>query len=388
MKKALLMLLSMALVESIHPACCFPCWNKTKTVDKESDKKYPDINKAVAENLAEYYLLYSSNSSPSSSRSSSLDSAEKEAVQILDELDRALEQQLVAPLSIEAVSVFSICRPRKGKSQNQDRYLVDEEKQVFAVFDGHGAEGHVVAEEAKISLNDWLQHNFIESKEDMHSVFSAMRERIGFNCDGGSTALVVAINSVKKLVCGWLGDCELAVQQEDSVVFPAPPHDITNSAEIKRVQPKIKGGKAFLQDGYLCSVLLQGSGKSNALQNFRALGDKLFTHIGVIDDPQVEIFDCPLKGGETVVLATDGIIRQLQDLDKDVELARKVFAGLIKKYGDSEAGATNIAREALELVCAKYSEDPDSAFYKDDTTLVIAKIKKDLKWEEGQVFEV
>lgn len=199
---------------------------------------------------------------------------------------------------------YATCENRRGKNQqpaypNQDRAFAGTilGKEFFAVCDGHGLHGDLVASEVIKVLPEKVlgaknsQQGFIAACSSLQKFFAS----VGYAQHSGTT-MVGAVIKEKKLIVGHIGDSRLLLVRGGCVVASTQDHSTKNNVECERI--KNAGGKIL--NGYTFSKNAQ-----YGLAVTRSLGD-VTAHDGHVVNAQPEIKEYILQDGDYIVLASDG----------------------------------------------------------------------------------
>ena len=272
---------------------------------------------------------------------------------------------------------------------NQDSYLVLTNINnlinfnVFAVFDGHGPQGHLVSQYLVKYFTDFFNNNKeIKKCKDESDVFNlflhsnykllkntiiSSEEKLKKEKDidieySGSTCCMV-IQMCQKLICANVGDSRAIllseIIREDIISL-----SIDHKPELKNESERIKkyGGvveKCLYEEGVRDGPYrVWNSSKQEypGLAVSRSIGDLEATKLGVIPDPEF-ILKTLKNNMKFIVIASDGIWEFFSN---------KYVCDIVKNYyakGDAE-GAT---KELIEKGKKKWAEEGDN---QDDISVI------------------
>ena len=254
---------------------------------------------------------------------------------------------------------------------NQDRGCVvqpyggDRKCALFAVFDGHGSRGEVVAQ---------FCMNFVKERLAAHPTFASDLERALVDtfeaCDAAmdarwaaeekpphvssGTTAVVAVLRGNLLVVASVGDsrCVVATSDGDDLSGISLTTDHDPSLPVEKARITAAGG--YVVDG---RVFLDADGTQLGLAMSRSLGDRRLKAAGVVSTPTLQTRD--VKADAYVVLATDGIWQVL-----GVDAVARALEG---DEADAEYSCKNLIIEATALWGLEVSD------YRDDITCMVVK---------------
>ena len=273
---------------------------------------------------------------------------------------------------------------------NQDSYLVLTKINnltnfnVFAVFDGHGPEGHLISQFLVKYFTDFF-HNNQEIKKCqrelevfnllLHSNYKILRNAITLseekikeqkeiNADYSGSTCCMVIQIYQKIICANVGDSRAILLSEmikEDIINLSNDHKPNLKKELERI--KKYGGvveKCLYEDGVFDGPFrVWNSSKQEypGLAVSRSIGDNEATKLGVLADPEFNLKT--LKSNmKYIVIASDGIWEYLNN--KNVSDIIKPFYVL--------ADAEGAAKELINESSKKWAIEGKSA---DDITVII-----------------
>ena len=292
---------------------------------------------------------------------------------------------------------------RKTSGNNQAYDYSSSLNFLIAILDGHGVDGHLVAEYVQHELprrlavqlddkpccqtDEWIKQQFkdtfIKVNEDIPPT-NALR--------GGCTASVALKMGDNKLVIANAGDSRtLLIKAKTSLIpssFDKPFRDDDEAVQIlyetRRDKPNLPdekerieglGGRIHIppQNANLSRVVVHSktAGEDVALAMSRSLGDWEWKNIGVTAEPIVDVIDlanitAKLDEDEVlfVLAASDGLF----DLRKDIFLAKQ-FARSFGQYPRK----SNLLKDAVEVI-ERVLKPQKPEWYRDDITVIVLPI--------------
>lgn len=215
--------------------------------------------------------------------------------------------------------------PYHSGKVNQDRFVVETKVQddatisLFAVMDGHGDQGHTVADYVRENLPDFLakQHNL--RNEPFPAITNAIKDlvdelatksRIDISFSG--TTIVFALLIDNSLFVGNIGDARAVLARQMDMNDADDVEAIALSMEHKPDKPEEKarilkfGGRVHQleNDGPLRVWLAEVN--SPGLTVTRSIGDEVSNTVGVISVPELRRHDVD-RQDLFVILGTDGL---------------------------------------------------------------------------------
>ena len=273
---------------------------------------------------------------------------------------------------------------------NQDSYLVLTKINnltnfnVFAVFDGHGPQGHLVSQFLVQYFTDFF-HNNQEIKKCqkelevfnllLHSNYKILRNAIisseeklkeqkDINTDYSGSTCCMLIQIYQKIICANIGDSRAILLSEmikEDILNLSNDHKPNLKKELERI--KKYGGvveKCLYEDGvYDGPYRVWNSSKQEypGLAISRSIGDNEASKLGVLADPEFNLKT--LKSNmKYIVIASDGIWEYLNN---------KNVCDIIKPFyilGDAEGAAKELINESSK----KWAIEGKSA---DDITVIV-----------------
>jgi len=256
---------------------------------------------------------------------------------------------------------------------NQDTFLIDEKHRIFAIFDGHGDQGHVVASDIKQRLVEQFTTslNRASSVEDafVHA-FSVLDHHVcsqKSSNSSGSTATIAYVED-DHLYLAAVGDCSAHLVQIDpdsddlSITSLFSPHKPEDPGESERV--KASGGK--IEGEYV----VHPDDDCKMINITRAFGDQDLKSSGIISVPVVNVrkIDRDLNMDTFLVLFSDGL--ECIPKDKIVTSAYLMIDDCM--HSDKDLNAM-CGRLLSNLEKSMYGGD---VYFSDDTTVVVVLLRK------------
>lgn len=173
---------------------------------------------------------------------------------------------------------------------NQDNFLINDEKHIYAVFDGHGDQGH--------NISSYLKHNlastFMDSLNHVKSVEESLRHTFHTLDDNickstqsessGSTCAVAYIAENMLYVAG-VGDCSAVLVEaapsngKIKTTTLLPVHKLSNVSEFDRI---LQTGANTAGEYIVCR-----SDPNKVINMTRAFGDQDMKSAGIIAIPEI-----------------------------------------------------------------------------------------------------
>lgn len=220
----------------------------------------------------------------------------------------------------------------KTKSCNQDNLLVlsQPHQHLFAVFDGHGKEGHLISsfiqkhyetalkDKIKVAKNEAAERFFVKFFEDYVKNLSVCLKNSHLNTvHSGSTFLSVFL--YKNLcVCTNLGDSKAVLVSYDRV-WSARQLNLLHKPSEKSEKARIitAGGVIGQMKNELGNPIgplrvLSSSKGGPGLALTRSLGDSFFKEYGISDTPEISTFKLN-STDKCFIVATDGLWDYIDD---------------------------------------------------------------------------
>ena len=199
---------------------------------------------------------------------------------------------------------------------NQDSYLVkidknnnNENEYTFGVFDGHGADGHLVSQAIKQFFTNCSYFDF-NTNPMIYSIFSSLSKIINnsqyFDSIGsGSTVILLHINP-QKIISINCGDSRaILIKKNNSIVLLSRDHKPEIPEERERIEQS--GGRVDKILGMGPYRVWFKDEDYPGLAMSRSIGDRLAHKVGVIDVPEIKEFDIGDMEPLAVVVASDGV---------------------------------------------------------------------------------
>lgn len=278
--------------------------------------------------------------------------------------------------------------PDALQKSNQDEVCAnqlfsdDSEQLLFAVFDGHGSEGHLCAQYAKNKLPDNLMSDKafkLDPVKGFHTALPLLNKQLHSSriddSMSGTTAICGLIRG-RSLYIANVGDSRaiLAVQEKDCISARALSRDQTPFREDERARVRSHGAEVLTmrqmetgggEDEGITSEEEQGGdpprlwapGASWPGTAFtRSIGDSVAEAIGVCAEPEVEVLNLG-PSHLFLVLASDGVFEFMSNDD---------VVQLVDMHSDPQSAA-------VALVSAAYSKWLDNEQRTDDISCVVIR---------------
>jgi serine/threonine protein phosphatase PrpC len=219
------------------------------------------------------------------------------------------------------------------RSYQEDRHIVyhaPDEGYLLAVFDGHGgSETADYCANRLIALYHEVRSKLLVANFEsiILGIFQELNKATQRMHSGCAASIAIIKEDGSEVIVGVLGDAPVLVKNDG--VWCSPEHNVrSNPAEAKTAQQR--GG--FISGGYLFAEY-SGSG----LQMSRALGDY---YLDKVLSREPEIFRLPLKTGDYVLVASDGLFDPSHATHPQVSINLLIEAG---------ADATRLVQNALDV---------------------------------------
>lgn len=197
-----------------------------------------------------------------------------------------------------------------SRAEMQDYFIVEKNVlnilDVYAVFDGHGVNGHLPAKWCSENIVPIIKemHMFNMNDNFIHDVCQVLKVRFYSHfgsINSGTTATIVIVNNKsRRIFVAQLGDSKAVIyNKHDEVVYKTPIHTGDNRNERELLENL---GYRFMKcsDGvYLCDSL------GCALQLTRALGDCDMREFGLRDD--FAFINLSLANAHKLIIGSDGL---------------------------------------------------------------------------------
>ena len=247
---------------------------------------------------------------------------------------------------------------------NQDAYFVDEEKMIFAVFDGHGRLGHHCSKFVRQHVESCLASVPSTSSgisEALNKVGDAIVKDSTLDTEFSGTTLLVVLVTQETIISAWLGDSRAILKRGEAVIALSEDHKPDIPAERKRIL-KAGGNIKQLRDenGNKFGPLrvFKPSSTMPGVNFSRSLGDAMIHKYGVSSVVQV-IEEHRTHQDRFIVVATDGIFEFISN-DEVVQI--------VSTCHNVKQAADTLLKEARE----RWMKFEDSCA--DDITVVVIKL--------------
>jgi len=257
---------------------------------------------------------------------------------------------------------------QENNQPNQDAFLIDEQRHLFAVFDGHGEQGHVIASEIK----DQIAKQIISSLETSPSIEGAFKQSFSkidaHICSqetsetSGSTATVAYIKQDTVYIAA-VGDCAAHLVQLDQssdklkvtpLVTSHKPHNPSEQERVTQCGGKIDG-----------EYVVHPTDCSKVINITRAFGDlDMKTSCGIIAIPDITTQILDHKIDTFLILSSDGL-----DCVPQEKLVQAAFELLHKSTQSAKIDLNEMCHNLLEYL--ESSMFDKSGYFSDDATVVI-----------------
>ena len=208
---------------------------------------------------------------------------------------------------------------------NQDAYFINEDRMIFAVFDGHGRAGHHCSNFVKENLSEELSNRPLTKEElcdALVTVGDKMKDSTEIDSDFSGTTVLVVMVSTDSITSAWLGDSRAVMgsirlaERELDVVALSKDHKPDIPSERRRIL-KAGGVVKHLKDenGKKCGPLrvFKPSSTVPGVNFSRSMGDEVIHRYGVSSE-----VDCLTQkrspNDRFLVVASDGIFEFMDNL--------------------------------------------------------------------------
>ena len=244
---------------------------------------------------------------------------------------KSMEKDSLHELGINVIS-------RKGSlsdTPNQDDYFIfiDQNFRIFSVFDGHGPHGHHISNicyrllmkrllEDPNLLDDpagSLKTSFSKIVEDLKEYInhnkSIKKHKINMKFSGTTTTVI--IQKDKTLYLAHLGDSRAVIgkkqKNKKSPYQLTTDHVPTLPQEKKRIYQN--GGEVRkLNNDYVEKVFVRGR-IYPGLSVSRSIGDEVAAFIGVIDEPEINVYEINEQTDQFLLLGSKPVFNYLEDYE-------------------------------------------------------------------------
>lgn len=268
-----------------------------------------------------------------------------------------------------AVSIITKCgfKTRTGtilsrpKKHNQDTYIAvplskhGRGQYLFAICDGHGAQGHLVSRYLKETLPKWIETAIPGGGDWQTRLYAGLMEGIGKTVEelstseidikrSGSTCVAVAVGG-KTLVCANIGDSRAVVVRETEGNWSAEALSVDHKPDLAGEYERIvkNGGRVspyHQANGTPLGPARVWYGHDSGLAMSRSIGDSQAHAVGVISDPDLTTWEVK-DTDRALVLASDGLWEFVSN---------KEVADIVGTYwadGDLEGTCDQLVRVAV-----------------------------------------
>ena len=259
---------------------------------------------------------------------------------------------------------------------NQDSYLMLTKINnftnfnVFAVFDGHGPEGHLVSQFLVKYFTDFFKNDFqilkCKSEPEIFNLFlyndyKILRDAVK-NCEeqlskeenidsqsSGST-LCMVIQIYKKIICMNIGDSRAIISISEIIRDEIKNLSIDHKPNLKKEQERIKKYGGFVEQCIYEDGVADGPFRvwdspeliKPGLAISRSVGDFDASKLGVIAEPEFCLKSVK-KEMNFIVVASDGIWEFLEN---------KNVANIVKKFyenGNAKEASDELVKKSREI---------------------------------------
>ena len=199
---------------------------------------------------------------------------------------------------------------------NQDSFIIkidknnnNEDEYTFGVFDGHGAEGHLVSQAIKQFFTNCSYFDF-NSQTFIFPVFSSLSRTINNSqyfdsISSGSTVVLIHINP-EKIISINCGDSRAILITKNKNVIPlSRDHKPEIPEEKQRIESS--GGRVDKIFGMGPFRVWFKDEDYPGLAMSRSIGDKLAHRCGVSDIPEIKEFNLKDIDPLAIIVASDGV---------------------------------------------------------------------------------
>ena len=279
-----------------------------------------------------------------------------------------------------------------GKTKtNQDSYLILTKinnftnYNVFAVFDGHGPEGHLVSQFLVKYFTDFFKNDIqlIKCKDEpeifnlfLYSDYKILRDAIkaceeqlskeeNINSQSSGSTSCIVIQIYKKIICMNIGDSRAILHISELLRDEIKSLSIDHKPNLKKEQERIKKYGGFVEQCVYEDGIVDGPFRvwdsteliGPGLAISRSVGDFDASKLGVIAEPDFCLVSIK-KEMNFIVVASDGIWEFLKN---------KNVCNIVKKFSDNGS-----AKEASEELVKKSREIWDEKGKEvDDITAIV-----------------
>ena len=251
---------------------------------------------------------------------------------------------------------------------NQDSYIIkvdknnfNENEYTFGVFDGHGAEGHLVSQAIKQFFMNCSFFDF-STKSMIMPVFASLSRIINnakyFDSIGSGSTVVIVHVTPEKLISINCGDSRaILITKDRKIIQLTRDHKPELPEEKQRIEAS--GGRVDKIYGMGPYRVWFKNEDYPGLAMSRSIGDKLAHKVGVSDIPEIKEFDLNNMEPLALVVASDGVWEFM---------SHEEVRSIVMNYGYSK-DANSCAKNIVEK--ARYIWQ-GTGYAIDDITCVIA----------------
>lgn len=302
------------------------------------------------------------------------------------------------PITVDETGVAFTCRKGlKRESPNQDDYavLLRHNRSVFAVFDGHGPDGHQVSNLCTRTLPTQLQkcdlgsdhaqasavitECFVDMQKRIHEAVNVSKGTLNANTSGTTGSTVVLEHG--KFWCAWVGDSRVVQgvgTSWDTMVGKDVSYDHKPELPAEKQRIVDAGGQVRKFPYDIPHRVCSKNSNFPGLAMSRSFGDFVAASLGVSHLP--DVYEVPTEGVELILLCSDGVwefisteeavelirSKPLSELKEAAqELAQLSWDKWIESEGDIVDDITVIAIHVPTLL-AKLKEEKDKGSDSDE----------------------
>jgi len=244
---------------------------------------------------------------------------------------------------------------------NQDAYFVNEDRTIFAVFDGHGRTGHHCSKFVRDHLGDAVEKRSLTLEgicDAMVDVSNQMEQDETIDSEFSGTTVLAVVVTADNIISAWLGDSRavmgrLKSDNDGSLGLIELTHDHKPDLPTERRRILKAGGQIRQlkdENGRKCGPLrvFKPSSTVPGVNFSRSMGDKLIHKYGV--SAEVQCLEQPrTRLDRFIVVASDGVFEFLSNMEvieivskcDTVETAAKLLSAEARKRWLSEEQASD-----------------------------------------------
>jgi serine/threonine protein phosphatase PrpC len=200
----------------------------------------------------------------------------------------------------------------RGRPENEDRLLVDDERGLYAVADGMG--GHRAGEVASATAVEALQDAFLDGRPldraveaANAAVFAKAAEDIALR-GMGTTLTAVALQDGHSALLGHVGDSRAYLMRDGSVAQVTDDHSL--------VEQLVREGRLSPEEAHTHPQ--------------RAI---ITRALGIDPEVQVDTYRVDLKAGDRLLICSDGLTNMLSD---------DTIAATLRRHADPQQAADTL----------------------------------------------